>query len=273
LAVLTLGFLLSAAPARAETTQCTAITSLPATISAQGIFCLTGNLATNLASGNAITITKNNVTIDMNGFKLGNLAAGTGTTATGIFADQKKNITIRNGTIRGFLRGIHLEDTSPFTASSGHLIEDIRADGNTWVGIVVEGTGNVVRNNQVVSTGGSTFDGRAWGILAAGPGARVINNDVTDTTRQNGDTYGIWFGDCDNCIAEGNRVSDTSAGTATSYGIYIEFSSNAMVVDNRIATADNGVFYFSSTGGEYRDNITDGVTTPYTGGTPIGDND
>jgi hypothetical protein len=134
----------------------------------------------------------------MNGFKLGNLAAGVGTTATGIFADQKKNITIKNGIIRGFLRGIHLEDSSPFTASSGHLIEDIRADGNTWVGILVEGTGNVVRNNQVVSTGGSTFDGRAWGILAAGPGVRVINNDVTDTTGQNGDTYGIWFGDCDN---------------------------------------------------------------------------
>jgi hypothetical protein len=194
-AVLSLGFLLSAPQARAETTQCTAITSLPATISTQGIHCLTGNLATNLASGNAIEITVNNVTIDMNGYKLGNLAAGAGTTANGIYADQKKNITIRNGIIRGFLRGIFLDDTSPWTASSGHLIEDIRADGNTHMGILVEGTGNVVRNNQVVSTGGSTGEDNAWGINTAGPGARVLNNDIAGTAAQsNGTSAGIRCG-------------------------------------------------------------------------------
>jgi hypothetical protein len=271
-AVLVLGFLLSASPARAETTQCTAITSVPATISVQGIYCLTGNLATNLASVSAITITVNNVTIDLNGYKLGNLAAGAGTQSYGIFANQKKNITIRNGIIRGFLRGIFLGDTSPFTASSGHLVEDIRADGNTSVGIWVQGTGNVIRNNQVVSTGGSTGQISAWGIIAAGPGARVINNDITGTAAQsNGDSTGIILSPgSHNSVVEDNRVSDTSSPSGTSTGIMISSSNNAMVVDNRIATADNGVFLSGTV--EYRDNITSGVTTPYTGGTDIGNN-
>ena len=41
---------------QAETINCTPITSLPATITAQGIYCLTGNLTTSQTSGNAITI-------------------------------------------------------------------------------------------------------------------------------------------------------------------------------------------------------------------------
>jgi nitrous oxidase accessory protein NosD len=283
-AVLTLGFLLSAQQARAETTQCTAITSLPATISTQGIYCFTGNLATNLASGNAIEITVNNVTIDMNGYKLGNLAAGAGTEAFGIFANQKKNITIRNGIIRGFLAGISLHDDSPYTVSSGHLVEDIRAEGNTQAGIVVKGTDNVIRNNQVVFTGGSTvlIDDTipvvdAFGIVHYGPGARVINNVITETVGRDSDGSfgggnGIWIFAADNSVVEDNRISDTLDVSGISYGIRIWGSSNVMVLDNRIATVDNGVAYTSSTG-EYRDNMAYEIAnTAYTGGTDGGGN-
>ena len=120
-------------PASAETTNCTPITALPYTITAQGVYCLTHNLGTASTTGDAIRINASNVTIDLNGYRLSNLAAGAGTNAKGIYAYQRKNITIRNGSIRGFLYGIHLSDTSPYTASSGHLVEDIRADGNTFV--------------------------------------------------------------------------------------------------------------------------------------------
>jgi parallel beta-helix repeat protein len=98
-----------------------------------------------------------------------------------------------------------------------------------------------------------------------------MNNDVTGTAATGSrDSFGIVVSGSDNTVVEGNRVSDTSAGHI-SYGIFVQVSFNVMVVNNRIATADNGVFYRSSTG-EYRDNITDGVTTPYTGGTNIGNN-
>jgi hypothetical protein len=264
LAAFALGFLVSVAPSREETTLCTAITSLPATINTQGIYCLTGNLATNLGAGYAIEITVNNVTIDLNGFKLGNLAAGPGTGANGIRANQKKNITIRNGTIRGFFRGIWFDDDSPFTASSGHLIEDIRADGNTFVGIWVDGTGNIVRNNHVVFTGGSSINGSAYGIVMHGPGARVINNDVIGTAGSSfNDSFGIFVAAGDGSIVEGNRISDVSSEVSTSYGIWVQASSNVTVADNRIATADNGIVYSSSTG-RYRDNITGAIATQQT---------
>ena len=72
------------ATAQAETVNCTPITTLPAVITVQGIYCLTGNLSTAMTSGNAIEIQTNNVVLDLNGFKLGGLAAGSGTGAAGI---------------------------------------------------------------------------------------------------------------------------------------------------------------------------------------------
>src|SRR5262249_35868406 len=85
----------------AETVACTAITP-PATITAEGIYCLIQDFTLNMASGNAIDIQANNVELDLNSHKLGNLAAGPGTTARGIHALDRKNITIKNGSIRGF---------------------------------------------------------------------------------------------------------------------------------------------------------------------------
>jgi hypothetical protein len=71
---------------QAETVNCTAITALPYTISTQGVYCLTGNLSTGMTSGSAITIATNNVVLDLNGFKIGGLAAGPDTNATGIYS-------------------------------------------------------------------------------------------------------------------------------------------------------------------------------------------
>lgn len=102
-----------AGPARAETTLCTPITSLPTAITIQGSYCLTQEFSVNLATGNAIEIQTNNVVIDLNGHKIGNLAAGKGTLAEGIVASGRQNITIRNGTIRGFRHAIIFFRTRP----------------------------------------------------------------------------------------------------------------------------------------------------------------
>ena len=85
------------APARAETINCTAITTLPYTITTAGVYCFTGTLQTAMISGNAITINANNVIIDMNSFTLSGLSAGSSTTATGFYALHRRYITIKNG--------------------------------------------------------------------------------------------------------------------------------------------------------------------------------
>src|SRR5262245_38193952 len=145
---------LGAVPVFAETVNCTPITSLPAVITVQGVYCFTGDLSTAITTGAAIDIQTNNVVLDLNAFKLGGFAGGFATQAAGIRALNRQNITVKNGTIRGFVQGIWLDDNTGGGASRGHVVEDIRADGNTFRGIDVRGSRTIVRNNLVVGTGG-----------------------------------------------------------------------------------------------------------------------
>ena len=52
------------------------ISSLPVTITTQGVWCLDRDLSTSNSAGPAVTIATNNVTVDCNGFKIGGLGAG-----------------------------------------------------------------------------------------------------------------------------------------------------------------------------------------------------
>lgn len=126
------------------------VTSLPASITTQGTWCLNKNLGTGISSGVAITIAANNVTLDCNNFKIGGLAAGLGTQAIGISATDRNSTTIRNCNVRGFFYGINLDG-----ATSANLIEHNRVI-STWVGIGSEGDGDVIRDNQVTDIGGTT---------------------------------------------------------------------------------------------------------------------
>jgi hypothetical protein len=71
---------------RAQSDKGTPITALPAVITQQGTYYLDRDLATAQTSGYAIDIQATNVTLDLNGHKLGGSAAGLGTTAVGIHA-------------------------------------------------------------------------------------------------------------------------------------------------------------------------------------------
>jgi hypothetical protein len=156
------------------------ITSLPAVITTQGTWCLKQDLTTSIATGDAITINTNNVTIDCNDFKIGGLAAGIGTQTHGITANTRFNVTIRNCNIRGFFIGIYL-----IGPGGGHVVEDNRLDGNTAIGIDVAGDGSVVRRNRVFDTGGSTVYAHAFGIVTQYT-ADVIDNTVSGAIARSG---------------------------------------------------------------------------------------
>ena len=250
----------------ATTPPCTAITYLPYDIIEEGVYCFTGNLETSWTSGNVIEIRTDNVVINLNGWKLSALNSET---AHGIYARQRKNIIIRNGTISGFFRGIVLTDDSPFTTSQGHLIEDIRVDNSAYAGIQVEGSNIIVRRNQVVD---SICEGYAYGIRLRGPAGRVLDNDVSNiTTSGSYKARGIFIYQADGAIAEGNRIVGLSSGGSTTYGLGIENSDNVLVRGNSISSADYGIYYSSSTG-KYMDNLTDDVGTAFLNGTSIGFN-
>lgn len=257
--------------------NCTAITSLPYTISSAGVYCFTGNLETSVTTGNAITIEADNVVIDLNGWMLDGLDAGASTVTMGISGSELTNTTIRNGTIRGFYRGIRLTGVDPYTDSGGHLIEGVRVDKNLNVGFFIQGSGNIVRRNEVINTGGSTLQASV-GISSFGPAARVLDNDIIST--RGGATlraYGIYMAYADGAVVENNRVHEVynSFPTGTSEGIRCYNSSGVLIVGNRITHADEGIRYSTLTDGctgKYMDNLTGNVGTEFIGGTAVGTN-
>lgn len=251
------------ASVQAETVDCTPITSLPAVISTQGIYCLTGNLDTAQTSGAAITISSNNVTLDLNGWKVGGQSAGTGTTANGIYSTAN-NVTVKNGIVRGFYVGVHL-------AGRGARVQGITADQNTSVGIFVSGQGNLVQDNQVVDTGGSTAlaNVNVSGIYATGVGSLIRDNLVSGLKATgNGYEVGIYFdAGADQSGALSNVVSDTARPPAivASAGIYMYGTSAVAVSSNIVTNFTYCVEYAYSSTGTYSRNTAISCDVGYAG--------
>ena len=245
-----------------ETTFCNFfITSLPYTISTQGHYCFNKNLSTAITSGNAITVNSDFVVIDLNNFKLGGGSAGLGTAAIGIHAIDRQNITVRNGNIRGFRKAIWLENDA-LDRSGGHLIENNILDSNTQKGAEVDAGDvgslpNVLRNNTITNTGGSTvpYYNYVEGIDANGSSPSLVqNNFVTGT--YNISTY--QDGIDNDGFAVGNSVYmdyDYSYTTA--------IHNDGICRDNNMMAALNG---FAHSCGSFH-NVYYNITYPYLTGT------
>ncbi len=236
-AALLLGGLSLVPPAQAAESydNCTGfIDSLPATISTQGTWCLRQNLSTNIANGDAVTIATNNVTIDCNDFRIGGLAAGKGSNATGIYAHDRQNLTVRRCGVRGFRTGIRVN------LGAGHSLEDNRLDNNLSYGIHATNVENsLVRNNRIYDTGGRLSGNSAYGIHAS---ADIVGNTIAGLYADvaGGTLMGI-HATGDGTRVHGNNVSgfDTATGDGGSVwsiiGIQTHGRWNMRVSGNHIA--------------------------------------
>jgi len=232
------------------------INSLPATIGTQGTWCLKQNLTTASASGYAIDIQTNNVTIDCNDFIISG-TAGTGTIAIGIHGLDHLNATIRHCNIRGFIYGVALSGT----ASGGHVVEDNRVNDNTYVGIFVSGDGSVVRRNRVFDTGGSSSVSFAYGIWTQFS-VDVMDNVVSGvkaTVGANGDARGIYlYSNPDGRIIGNNVRGLLKAGTGLSYGISGLLSDALVIRDNNLvgdASTNSFGVACNTSKGSFRNNM------------------
>jgi len=245
------------------------ITSLPVTITTQGVWCLDRDLATSLSSGSMVNIATNNVILDCNHFKLGNLAAGPGTSTFGVRADNRLNATIRNCNIRGFGVGIYLD------GGGGHLVEDSRLDGNVVFGIYLDGAGSTIRNNVVVNTGGSTTQALlAQGIYALN-GVDIINNTVNGVSPPpagvNLNVFGIRTSNNGDGSIKGNRVRGLMPlGSGVPYGIYSDNSGREIIRSNDVQGPGPGVAFglgvrCTSAAATARDNVIAGFATGISG--------
>lgn len=221
------------APARAETFHACAgfVTSVPATITSQGVWCFDRDLASALASGTLITIATNNVTLDCNGFKLGGIAAGDATTTVGIrIGAGRANATVRNCNVRGFAVGIAMDGYD----GVGHRIENNRLDTNRAIGIDARGTALTIRGNVVVDTGGSTVYSGRHGIYVTGD-ADVVDNVVDGVISKPGSwSMGLVMYGALHSTVRGNRVRNMVSDLPANG---IQVSGYVLVEDNFVASA------------------------------------
>lgn len=246
------------------------IDSVPATISTQGTWCLRGDIATGMTSGAAITIAANNVTIDCNDFKIGGLGAGPGTQANGLVASEILNTTVRHCNIRGFLNGVLFTGAT----GGGHVVEDNRFDGNTAVGINVEGDGSIVARNLIRDTGGSTSNPGTAIAIATTSSVDVLDNTVSGVLPEanvggDGNSIGIFTNGNPDASISKNRVRGlvgVGAGAAT--GIMNTSSGRIAITDNQVI-GDGGVggvgVSCSNLNGRAAENIVNGFATPIFG--------
>lgn len=192
------------------------INAVPYTITKPGHYCLKSNLSTAMFSGNAITIESDSVWLDLNNFILDGSAAGLATAANGIYSEDYRDITVRNGVVRGFMFGIDLETRA---RGRNYNVENIRAEGNTVASIFLpatsEGPGgrHTIRNNVVIDTGGSTTFGAGAGLaIVLGGDGHVSGNDVINVSG-NAPNLAIAFDLRDGtAIVSDNKVSGAGVG-------------------------------------------------------------
>lgn len=257
--------LLSSA-ARAEVEDCIEIFVVPAVIIQQGVHCFKRDLNTSSTTGAAITVNVHNVTIELNGFKLGGLGAGPGTEAIGIYALDRQNVTIRNGTIRGFAQNIFIDATSLNSGSTGHLVELIRSERASLAGIMAEGRNIVVRDNLVYDTGNSEVTTVSSGIIVQLGSENSVTRNVVGTVAQLTAARGIAVNASPNSVVSGNEIRKIFANSAV--GILATNSALVVIKDNVLATGlggDEGISVTNSALSSCLDNVIAGFPTAIDG--------
>ena len=241
--------------AYAETTQCTEIASVPATVDQPGIYCLKQSL-----SAGPIVINADDVTLDMNNHSLTDY----GNYGIRLMGDR---VTIRNGSVTNGVVGVE-------SFGSQNLVENMQISNTSHAGIIVRGRDSIVRNNRLdnLATYGIRCDGPAdWQARN-----QIVANAINDFGNSAGGSHGISLSRCGITRIEDNtlfsaRRSDWFSNPAV-LGIIISHSGDVLVVNNRLSHWYKGIWYSTSASGKYMNNLTTSVAFPFTGGAAVGDN-
>ena len=247
----------------------------PLKISKPGSYILLENLE--VKNGDAIVVTANHVSIDLNGFSILGAGADSETSGMGINAAGRSFITISHGSVAGFsgngimlgddasVKGVHADSNGPLGifCKSDCSIADSSASNNGIDGIVAGAnsviTGNLANNNHKgvgitiarnSSAAGNVANlnggGGILGVSAALPcHCRIVGNTAND----NG-SFGIIAGDfgvLTQNVADGNasfgicggRSSAISGNTAGANALEgIIANKGSVVLGN--SSVDNG---------------------------------
>ena len=186
--------------------------SYPIVISTSGSYKLIENLICSTQDVNAIEITASDVTIDLNGLTITGPGQSTGSSGDGIYADNVKNITIKNGLIQDF-RGNGI-DILGSTACESTNVLNVTAYNNGEFGIIC-GIGGTISGCTANNNSGGGLNFYQGGL-------------VKDNTCYNNSGYGIFVNSVNlvtNNVIFTTQDSSTITGDA---GIYLRYSNNVL---------------------------------------------
>lgn len=244
------------APAHAETFNCTAIPTLPATISTPGNYCLNKDFdQTYGIDSYALRLYGPDIVLDCNGHRI--RTSNASNTQVGIYSTPNPSgVTIRNCTVDGFQTGIFLQGTDN-TGSTGNRIVNNIVMHSRQIGVYVIGSNNLIEGNQVSQNLGNV-NGIATGIFIyssdhQGSGDIIRDNLISDFKPQLGGqpTTGMEIDNLQGAIVTGNTISGLYAYTGT-YVVGIRsgdapgsnFSGNSILTPPPAAAPYDGSFSF-----------------------------
>jgi parallel beta-helix repeat protein len=254
-----------------------------AVISQPGSYYLTTNL---LAAGHGVEIKSDNVTLDLNGFAIvGASNAGTnGIFISGDWSSGYKAITVRNGHIRGFKRGVHAQNVSlcrfeDLVASTnqygfylyaamgrcnGNRFERCAAADCTAVGFYLTSAsagqccGNALLRCSATACAGAGF------LVYPQSASQCDANLIASCTSENNGGGGIAL-ECSASQCDGNAVVGCTIGKHRSSGIYLN-GQNGKVDGNRVAdcvvraNASHGIRCYRADGNRIEGNVVSETT-------------
>ena len=228
----------------AQSSDCTVIGSIPATIGSPGKYCMAADAMVDMTVGVAITIASDDVTLDCRDHTLSNAASANDGSSIGIFASSVANIIVRNcRVVGGFTDAIHIhQPMAQYNSAFYYRIEDNYIVGPWRYGIVASGSAVEVRGNKIWDVGGQA-SGPAVGMRLGGAVQSankfqiVEDNYILGTKSPVNNAFAIFSDGSIGSVFRDNTISGTAAsstGSFRSYGIRIATGSANTVRDNHI---------------------------------------
>jgi hypothetical protein len=231
----------------------TPISAFGTTLTTPGSYFLTANLVSGSSTNDGILVRADNVTIDLNGFSIISTSAAGATSPAGIRIDGSltpiSNVTVCNGRITGFDRAVRVQNSFSNIIVDNIHAADCRRAGIEANSISPTGSQNITIRRCVVDG----IDGTGEGTNVSCDGIALIScTAVVDT-----------------CVVR-NIVA---AGTGSASCITASTCTNTFVINNFVSQSSFGLRVIGGgTTVYYRDNLTAGCATPFSGGVDRGGN-
>jgi hypothetical protein len=209
----------------------------PVTISRSGYYKLGDDV--NVASGNAITITASNVTLDLGGNTVSTGAAGTG---NGIFVTGASGVEVRNGKVGGFNANINVTNGVNVRVRNLQIVGRGLAPNNgpSEIGVLlIQTRGAYIENNTISSVN--------LGIFVRGgnsTGNRIFENVVVGGANPANNLLGICYNPAAGAGTDGPRGDNIYNNHITrfNFGIAISVGSISNIFNDNVLASFTGGF-------------------------------